>query len=82
MLNTEKLREAIDDKGISITKLAKSIGITRESFYNKMNGNNEFKASEIHKTTKVLGLTRDRRDAIFFSDDSELNSREINPSGN
>lgn len=82
MLNTEKLREAIDDKGISITKLAKSIGITRESFYNKMNGNNEFKASEIQKTTKVLGLTRDRRDAIFFSDDSESYSRAINPSGN
>lgn len=78
MLNAEKLKQVIDERGISITKLVKSLGITRESFYNKLNGVTEFKASEILKTTKALNMNRDTRDAIFFSEEGELNSHSKN----
>lgn len=75
MINKVLLKEAIKERGISITFLAKKIGISREGFYKKMNGTTEYKVSEVSKIKKILNLTDKDIDEIFFDKNSELNSR-------
>ena len=67
MLNTNLLREKINNSGITITALADKLGLTRETFYNRLANKSEFKASEIVKLTNILRLTKPERDAIFFN---------------
>lgn len=74
MTDTILLRKVIDESGISITYLAKKLGISREGFYKKLNGDTEYKASEIFKLQKILHLTDKTRDKIFFAHNSELDS--------
>ena len=71
MINTKLLEKKISDSGRTMVSLAEKTGILRESLYNKLKGNTEFKASEISSLSKVLRLSTRERDAIFF--DSEVN---------
>lgn len=64
--NTTRLREVIDKSGMSIVAISQKIGITREGFYKKLNGETEFKASEIITLSKILGLSKLDRDKIFL----------------
>lgn len=65
--NVERLREVIDESGMSIVAISDKLGITREGFYKKMNGETEFKASEITALTRILRLSKSDRDKIFLS---------------
>lgn len=67
MTDTKLLRETIDNSGISVTFIAKSLGLTRSGLYLKLNGKVEFKASEIVKMKSILNLTTKMRDTVFFS---------------
>ncbi len=67
MTDVEKLRGIIDDSGISITAIAAKIGISREGLYKKIQGETEFKASEIAKMKEILHLDDETRDAVFFA---------------
>lgn len=67
MVEIRKLKKAISDRGMSITFLAKKLGLTRETMYNRFSSG-DFKASEIAAITEALNLNRDERDAIFFAD--------------
>jgi len=51
---------------MSIVAISQKIGITREGFYKKLNGETEFKASEIITLSKILGLSKLDRDKIFL----------------
>ena len=64
--NVSRLREVIDGSGMSIVAISQKLGITREGFYKKLNGETEFKASEIISLSKVLGLSKLDRDKIFL----------------
>lgn len=68
------LEKKISDSGMTMVAIAQKSGITRETLYNKLKGQGEFKASEIIGLTKVLRLSTEERDAIFFNSWSELNS--------
>lgn len=74
MTNSDKLSDEITDSGITITAIARKIGITREGFYKKLNNETEFKASEISALQKILNLSNEKRDEIFFAKDVELKS--------
>lgn len=74
MTNTKLLRNEIDKSGMSITFIARKIGITRECFYKKMNGENEFKASEIVTLSSILRLSMEKREKIFFASLGDLKS--------
>lgn len=76
-MNKELLKEAIQQSGITITALASKMGISREGLYNKINGQTEFTVSEINGVCDALRLDSSSRDAIFFSNFSELNSQTI-----
>lgn len=67
MTNTDLLREKITESGMTITHIARAIGITREGFYNKLNNKTEFNAPEIEGLKNLLRLTREERDNIFFA---------------
>lgn len=67
MTDTKKFREKVENSGITFTYLAKKLGITRESLYKKMKNETEFKASEILNISKVLRLTENERNEIFFA---------------
>jgi len=69
MANNELLKQRIKDSGYTIVRLAHETGILRETLYNRMNGrenSKDYKASEIESLTRVLKLTRDQVDEIFF----------------
>lgn len=71
MTDTKLLRETIKNSGISMVFLAEKTGITRETLYNRFDGKGEFRASEIYKISKVLHLTPEQRDEIFFANEGE-----------
>lgn len=62
------LNSKIDEIKIPITTIAEKMGISRQTFYLKMSGQREFKASEIEKICDILRLTDDEKSSIFFSD--------------
>ena len=74
MTDSALLNDVIRQSGITITAIAKKLGITREGFYKKFNNETEFKASEIVSMQKILNLSNEKRDKIFFACEVELNS--------
>ena len=68
MVDINKMKGKIIEKGWNIERLAKTIGINRSTFYRKMNGNgDEFSIREADEIAKALDLTYDEINAIFFS---------------
>lgn len=67
-MNLEMLLHKIEQTSISKTDIAEALGITRQGLYNKLDGKQEFKGSEIKLISQILNLTSYERDAIFFSD--------------
>ena len=62
------LNSKIDEIKIPITTIAEKMGISRQTFYLKISGQREFKASEIEKICDILRLTDDEKSSIFFAD--------------
>lgn len=68
MTDFELLRTKMHETGMTVTAIARKSGILRETLYNRLNGKGEFSASEISSLTKVLRLSADERDRIFFGE--------------
>ena len=71
MPNVQRLRTAIDQKGIRIGHVAAELGITRQALNLKMRGITEFRVSEIQKLSDLLMLSAVDREAIFFDQKGE-----------
>lgn len=67
MTNSELLKEKIEESGMTMVAIARKTGIKRETLYNKLSGKSEFTASEIVAMSKVLRLSVEEREAIFFA---------------
>ena len=63
----ELLENIMKQSGATISTLAKTAGITRETYYNRKKGIGDFTASEILAITNALRLTTEERDKIFLS---------------
>lgn len=61
------LKNIIKNSGVTITAIADKLDVDRATVYNKLNGKNEFVASEIQKISEFLRLTNAERDKIFFA---------------
>lgn len=68
MVNIELLKKTIDDRGITIVKLAQKSNIERATLYNRLNNKGEFTASEIIGLSDALMLSKNERDNIFLVD--------------
>ena len=67
MGNMNMLRAKIKETGLTVTAVANKSGILRETLYNRMRGESEFRASEIRDLSAILRLTRKEQDDIFFA---------------
>lgn len=76
MTNTELLKERIDRSGLKLQYIAEQLGLTRFGLYKKLNGESEFRQSEIMKIGELLSLTAEDRDALFFGHKVEKISTE------
>ena len=66
MANLGVLKNKIDSSSISVTEIASILGITRQGFYNKLNGKNDFRVEEVKKLSEILFLSKKEQLDIFF----------------
>ncbi len=67
MINASALLDAIHQKGLKLGFVAEKMGVSRQTFALKLNGESEFKVSEIETLVKTLNLSTEQRDKIFFA---------------
>ena len=68
-MNCPELRASIARAGITNRKLAEHLGLSEQAFYYKIQGDTEFKGSEIKGLAKVLNLSMKDVNTIFFDRD-------------
>jgi DNA-binding phage protein len=67
MTDTQALLDVINDKGLKLTFIAKKIGLSRYSLYNKIHNKSYFNAAEIQALCKVLDIKSTvTKDKLFF----------------
>lgn len=66
-MNAPELKVVITRKGRTNRSLAKTIGVSEQAFYNKLNGKSEFRASEIAAIARELELSLCEINDIFFT---------------
>ena len=65
-MNYPELRAAIARAGAAYSGLSLYLGISKQAFYNKLQGQSEFRCSEIQKLAGALGLSLEEVNLIFF----------------
>ena len=68
MTDTLEIKKIIRMKGFTLDTLSKKIGISRTSLSYKINNILEFNAQEIKHIQKILELSNEQRDHIFFAE--------------
>jgi transcriptional regulator with XRE-family HTH domain len=68
MFYANRLLAKMTEKGISKTDIASALGVDSATLYRKLNGDSEFKRSEIEILRNRLNLTVNEAEAIFFAD--------------
>ena len=61
------LKKEIKRANMSYSDIAKKLGITRSAFSKKMTGVNAFKASQTWAIKKMLNLSGEKAEQIFFT---------------
>ena len=69
MTNTKKLKGAITASGFTQAEVAEKMGISATAFNNKITNKSRFTANDIVLLRKLLNLSRDEVDAIFFNEE-------------
>lgn len=62
----KELRDIIKSKGITMTFIAKKLGISREALRRKLNGDTLFNAVEIKILKEILNLSLEQVERIFL----------------
>ena len=68
-MNYIELEMVIKDSGLKKSFIADKIGITRQNFYLKLNGERQFSQGEIMGLKEVLRLSDKQFMSIFFNND-------------
>ena len=69
MFNRNKLRAKIVEKGFTMEKLAKILGIDSATLYRKMSMKSDFTRNEIVMIKDALEMTVDEINSIFFAEE-------------
>ncbi|CAW92103.1 phage repressor protein [Streptococcus equi] len=67
MVNVQKLKGVIVEKGTTQQAVADSIGIDRSTFYRKMKSGGAFTLDEAGNIARAISLTKEEAIEIFFS---------------
>ena len=68
MYNERKFKAKLVEAGLTVEKLAETIGINQATLYRKIAGKSEFTRIEMQIIQKALHLTREDLCAIFFAE--------------
>lgn len=68
MTDVEKLQQLLKVLPQSPTEIAAYMGWSMPTYYSRINGDSEWKASEIINFTALAGISKPHRDAIFLGD--------------
>lgn len=71
MTNTRLLEQKIKDSGLKLTYIADRLGVVWITLRRKLDGENEFKQSEIVVLKDLLQLTDEDTKAIFLAPEVE-----------
>ena len=66
MIETEFLKKKIEESGYRFNCIAKQLNLSPFGMRKKVNGENEFKVSEVKKISELLNLNEKEREKIFF----------------
>lgn len=67
MVNVNKLKGKIVERGMNVETLAKLIGLNKATLYRKLNGGaEEFSIKEAMDISSALSLTKEEATDIFF----------------
>lgn len=66
MLNAQKLKGKMVEKGKSVESVSAEMGINPATFYRKLK-NNSFEIGEAEKLVNILSLTSEETITIFFA---------------
>lgn len=75
MTNRTLLEAKVKESGYRLDFICAKLGITYQSWLNKLKNLSEFKQSEIVAITELLHLDQDEIRLIFFSPDSDCESQ-------
>ena len=67
MTNTALLEQYIERSGYKKSFIAQQLGLTTYGFLLKVNNKSEFKASEMTILCKLLNISAEDKEAIFFA---------------
>jgi len=67
-MDTKKLHGKLVEKGFSMASMARELGISETTMYNKMSGKTEFTQGEMHTMASRLQMSMQEISAIFFAD--------------
>ena len=67
MTDTLKLRQRIKEAGYRLGYVAEVLGISQYTLQKKLDNDSEFKISEVDALSKLLGLTPQEKNALFFA---------------
>ena len=69
MVKTAILKEKQREYGIQTKFIYEKLGISRQGYYNRLNGKTPFKLDEVQTLCEIFHITSLReKDDIFFSD--------------
>lgn len=75
MTDTDLLWQLIDAKGLKRRAVGEAIGMSYQSFLNKIRNESEFTATEIQRLCAFLGITSlEEKERIFFAENVDLKS--------
>lgn len=67
MINTDKLQGIMRERKQTIATLSKAIKLSKTGLFNKIHGKKEFVCSEMQEIKKILNLTEQEFEQIFFT---------------
>ena len=77
MTDTELLREKIDNSGYRFNWIAKQLNLTPYGLRKKINGETEFKATEIVKFQEILKISKNYKFNEYKKEDYETKIKKI-----
>lgn len=69
MKEMNALRQEIRRRGFKLCALANMLGIASNTFRLKLDGTTQFNVDEVIRLSKILSLTPEQRDRLFFGDE-------------
>lgn len=67
MVNANKLRGKIVERGMSIASISMEIGVNKSTFYRKLSGCCPFTIQDADRLVEILGLNAEEAKAIFLA---------------